>query len=135
MAAVVALMAVRPGTEFQLFQQLYGNPQRWVMSDGGASGIFVSSGQACISLVTAASPLIPGQTLMFVAETPSNVCVQKAQLGLPWDGGCNTTDTDVNFGVPIQPWVPQYIGPDNNATSICAASDGGSVRIPIWRMQ
>jgi hypothetical protein len=154
LAALV--MAARPGTEQQLFVQLNGQPVRWALPDGGRSGAFTiydagtANGTACMALTRGTTtcttyvlpdagssnqcPVTPN-VLMMVPETPVNYTMRPAQASLYWDGGVNVIDTDENFGVPLQPYVPWFVVPDSAATSLCFASDAGYVRVPVWMMQ
>lgn len=100
-----------------------------MLPDGGRSGLFASSGQACATI--AGGSTVPSVVLL-VPATPTNLCIRPSAASPSWDGGCNTLDTDENFGVPLQPWVPQRIVLDPSATAICAASDAGVVRVPMW---
>lgn len=121
--------AGRPSGQLVLDWQLNGQAERWTLPDGGASGLFASSGQACAPLAGgSATPSV----ILLVPETPTNLCIRPTTTSPDWDGGCNTIDTDVNFGVPLQPWVPQRILLEQRATSICGASDAGIVRVPLW---
>ncbi len=134
--AAVALAAVtgsgasgRIGGEFPMLLQLNGTPNRWVLPDGGRSGIWAASGQACADLAGSGA-----QAVMIITGTPTNLCFQPSTVNPLWDGGCNTIDTDQNFGVPVQAWVPQYVVLDPAAQYICGASDAGVVRAPIFRL-
>lgn len=147
LAAGVALMAARPGTEQQLIQQLNGQPTRWVLPDGGRSGVFtefdggVGNNFGCMSL-TGGKAVINGtlqnvtpNVLVMVALTPSNVCLRPSVSSTVWDGGCNTNPRDENYGVPMPVGVPQYETPDSRATALCVVSDAGIVNFPVWWAQ
>lgn len=133
----------RPGSTLQLFQQLNGQPSRWIMPDGGMSGIFAGTSGGCMPVLGGTVQGPPGagvwsftpSTLLVVATGPINLCVRPSGPSQRWDGGCNTTDTDENFGVPLQANVPQYITIDPYSQTICAATDAGFVRMPVWATQ
>lgn len=140
----IASMAARPGTEQQLVQQLNGQPSRWVMPDGGRSGVFTTydAGAAnnvgCMKLLPATNSVggaVSPNLLLFVPLTPSNVCIRPSIFSPAWDGGCNTNPADENFGVPLPVGVPQYMTPDNAATSLCVVTDGGFIVVPVWTSQ
>ena len=141
LAVGTVLMAARPVSDLQLWNQLNGQPTRWRMHDGGASGIFAAGVSACIALDGGKLmnvAYVPN-VMMFVAQQPVNICV-RPQMGpdgvaQPWDGGCNGNYGDINFGVPLQPWVPQYIVPQASATHVCSASDAGAHQVSIWGQQ
>ena len=147
--AGVALMATRPGNEYQLFIQLNGQPMRWRLPDAGQSGIFTTfdagagNASGCMTLRggvvrgpgDGAPWAFTPSTVVIVASTPINLCVRPSAQAPYWDGGCSTSDTDENFGVPLQPNVPQYVTVDTNATAICAASDAGFILAPIFGVQ
>lgn len=126
----------RPPTEFAQVQTLNGVPRRWTLPDGGQSILIAASGQACADLTGSNCAV-----LMFEPEMPVNVCVGPMKVNQAnatslnvWDGGCNTIDTDPNFGVPLQAWVPQYMTLEPTNNTICAAADAGAFRMPLWCM-
>lgn len=123
---LLALCAARPPGPFSLELQRNGQAERWTMPDGGRSGLFAGSGQACAPLGT-----VTGSVLLIVPEGPVNLCMRPSSASPSWDGGCNTIDGDENFGVPLQPWVEKVVVVEN-ATHVCAASDAGVVRVPLW---
>ena len=144
------LLAARPGTEQQLVQQLNGQPTRWTMPDGGRSGMFAATNTACMPLTNATTiitgaavrPIKPN-TLLVVPLTAGNLCVRPSAFSTFWDGGCNAYfPGDENYGVPLAPWVPQYITPDVMVTDttgspagLCFSGDAGSVVVPVWTVQ
>jgi hypothetical protein len=158
-AAVAAVtMAARPISELQLFTQLNGQPVRWRMPDGGQSGIFTvydagaANAMACALLSDAvqwtgatladggrATTALTPNVLMLMPEVPVNICVRPqvdaSGKALPWDGGCNGSTSDINAGVPWQPWVPFFTVPGERATHLCAFSDAGYLRAELNQMQ
>jgi hypothetical protein len=145
-AATVAL-AARPGSEFQLLTQLNGQPLRWTMPDGGASGIHVAAANACMPIFGAkmiqnsnpATPVFPS-IIMFIPPTNGmHVCLRPSTSSTYWDGGCNAYyPSDLNYGMPVAQGVPQYITPDNLAAAVgllCVAGDAGSIDMPVWWAQ
>lgn len=143
LAVGTVLMAARPVSELQLFNQLNGQPTRWRLFDGGASGIFAAGVSNCFpfdgGVMTGSNdPYVPN-VLMLVPQQPVNVCVRPqlnpSGAALPWDGGCNGNYGDINFGVQLQPFAPNYIVPHAKATHVCSASDAGAHQVPVWGMQ
>lgn len=143
------LMAARPGTEWQLVQQLNGQPVRWKVADAGMSGIFKTfdGGSAnqfgCMPLFNAKAIIngtlsdVTPNVLLIQPKQDVFVCIRPAANSTAWDGGCNATVTDENYGVFMAANVPQYVTPDSLATQkgyVCAVSDGG-LSIPIWWAQ
>ena len=157
LAVVPLLMAAlppsRPPSELQLFNQLNGQPTRWWMFDGGASGLFAAGVQTCFPFdggtlkpngVQSDGGIIPTQNftpnvLMLLPQQPANICVRPQRdpngVAMPWDGGCNGAVSDINFGVPVQPYLPYYVVIQPGATHVCGASDAGAFQVPAWGMQ
>lgn len=114
---------------------LNGIPHRWTLPDAGQSILISgSTAQACIDLTGVCS-----STLMFEPEQTVNVCFapQTGATGLNvWDGGCNAIDSDPNFGVALGAWSINFaLLEDNKTNSMCAISDAGGFRIPVWCMK
>jgi hypothetical protein len=130
--AVLATLfaATRPASEFSLVMQLNGMPIRWQLPDGGMSGLF-GAGQQCADLSSGQGTAV--QTVLIVPEQTMNLCIRPDAVNQAWDGGCNAIDQDINFGVPLGAWVPQYVVLDAKANSICGVSDAGTFRAPMWR--
>ncbi len=122
LSGALLLMAARPGSEFGMLMQLNGQPQRWLMADGGPSGMFGPS-KACM-------PVTGGDVLLIQPFNGIQLCVQ------PTDGGCNTTVTDENFGVYLPAAVDRFVvldlyransdGTQTAVTSICSVPAPGS---------
>lgn len=138
-----AAFAARPQSDLQLFNQLNGQPTRWLLFDGGPSAIVAAGVSNCIPLdggvmTDSSNPFVPNVVLL-VPNQPVNVCVRPQVTPggavLPWDGGCNGNYADVNFGVQLQPFAPNYIVVQPKSTHICSASDAGAHQVPIWGMQ
>ena len=138
--AVVAY-AARPASELQLMTQLNGQPVRWLQADAGQSGLYASSGLACITLDGGSlnGYAFKPNVLMMVPETPTNICIRPQVDAdgrrMAWDGGCNFIAGDINQGVSVQPYAPYYVVPHPNALWVCGVSDAGMVRSPIFQMQ
>ncbi len=144
LAIGVALAAARPGSEQELIQALNGQQVRWLLPDGGPSGVFtVSDGGAannmgCMPILGGTYPGgVPAspKVLVFVPLQPLNVCMQQ-NVFTPapgqWDGGCNTNPASINYGVPVPVGVPQYITPDSTMRQLCFVGDGGSLAVPVF---
>lgn len=142
-AVAVFAMAARPGTEQQLIQQLNGQPTRWVLPDGGRSGVFTqfdggaANNKGCMALTgaTTSSMSIAPNVLVFVPLVPVNMCERPSSYSTKWDGGCNTLPTDENYGVPLPVNVPQYTSPDSQATALCFVTDAGYLAVPVFFAQ
>lgn len=138
-----ATMAARPGNEAQLIQQLNGQPVRLVMPDGGPWGIFttfdggLANNTACAPLVGLRNNIgasVSGNVVFLSPQQAVNVCVQPSINGPYWDGGCNLSPRDLNYGLPLAA-VPQYVTPDSAARTICAVGDAGFLSLPLWWAQ
>lgn len=150
-AAGLALSGARPGNEFALVQQLNGQPSRWVMPDGGRSGVYNASGSTgCMPLTgayvfgtpyrlpdagTSTSIPVSPNVLLFVPKVPGLLCVRPSTFAPSWDGGCNHSPSDENYGVPLAANVPQYITPDSAARSLCFVTDAGAMSEAVWTVQ
>lgn len=143
MIAGLALTGARPGNEATLIQQLNGQPVRVLMPDGGAWGIFTvfdggaANAMGCAPLTGLTNNIGGAISANVVFLSPSStvhVCVQPSINGPLWDGGCNPSPRDLNYGLPLAT-VPQYITPDSAARQICAYSDAGFVSLPLWWAQ
>ena len=81
-----------PGTDFQLNLQLNGERTRTVQSDGGGLMLYSNDGGAI------ATATVPANAVITID------CIQSVHLCFPpsadttWDGGCNTTVSDPNYG-------------------------------------
>ncbi len=142
LCAGAAVMAARPGSEQELIQSLNGQQVRWKLPDGGAAGVFtVSDGGAlnnagCMPVTggtyPGGVPAVP-KVLVFIPLQALNVCMQPNVFApVQWDGGCNTTPTDINYGVPVPVGVPQYVTPDSTMRQLCFVGDGGSLAVPVF---
>lgn len=119
------LMGARPSSEFGMLQQLNGEPQRWLMADGGPSGMFGPS-MSCMP-VLATGPRV----LLLQPLNNTLVCI------MPTDGGCNATVTDENYGMFLPAQVDRYIvlddyrvnslGTQMAVNAICSLPAAGSL--------
>lgn len=128
----IAFMAARPGNEYLLLLNLNGEEVRWVMADGGVSGMY-GSGQQCMPV--AQLPAACNSTIEVVPTAPINLCERSTSVGQGWDGGCNTIVGDMNFGIPLQPYVSKFIVLRSQTTHLCQAGDAGSVVTPVFGLQ
>ena len=136
LAALGALAVSRPGNEYLLLTLLNGQENRWGMSDGGVSGMY-GTGQQCMPL--AGVPVSSNGVLEVMPTVPINLCMRSTALlqgpgGTTWDGGCNAIAGDINFGVPLQPYVPKFVS-IGTATHLCQVSDGGTAATPVFALQ
>lgn len=112
--------AARPQNDTTLLLQLNGEPRRWIMSDGGLSGMF-GSGLQCM-------PISGGETLLLQPSAEVHLCVNQLDAG--WDGGCNTTVTDLNYGAAFS--TDKYLSTQNTTKMICEVPTTGSANVPAF---
>jgi hypothetical protein len=124
--AAVALAASRPPSDFALNLMLYGHPTRFVMADGGVSGMY-GTGLQCM-------PITGGKVYLLEGHTNFNLCVRPTPDGVTWDGGCNHVIGDLNFGTELPARTPQYVTPWESATHFCQVTDAGTGSTAVWRM-
>lgn len=124
-AAVVATVALaaRPTSINEARLALDGSGARYMLVDGGVS---LLSGNACAEL----PPWAKG--IRVIPSTPVNICIMPQPNGIVWDGGCNNTWYDLNFGEPVQPFQSKTWFPATTATTICQATDAGLAFTPVW---
>ncbi len=67
--------------------------------------------------------------------TAAHVCIRPSAASPVWDGGCNVSVRDENFGDPLPANTGRYVVPDQRATTLCACSDAGYLQLPIWAAQ
>lgn len=121
----------RPPGELPLFLQLNGAPTRWVMPDGGQSGMF-GSGTQCMPISSATTGGC--QVIKFTPSAKVHTCTGTL------DAGCVTTVTDPNYGDPVAADTPTYmVLPDNlgNTASnwLCQVPATGSANTPVFCMR
>lgn len=133
-AAALAAFAVRPGSDLALFLRLNGQPTRWVMADGGASGMF-GSGQQCMTVQpNDVLKLTPSAAVYLCTPSPTGKTMTTGDSPGAWDGGCSSTATDVQMGDYVGANVEHYVV-TGDATNICQVPSTGSVNTPVYRMQ
>lgn len=129
-AALLGATFNRPYNDLQLFTMLNGQPIRFVMPDGGASGMF-GSGQQCMAVT-------PGDVMKLTPPAAIYLCLPSPTAaggtGVVWDGGCNSTATDMNMGDYIGSNVEHYVV-NKDATFMCQMPVTGSVSTPVFRLQ
>lgn len=140
--AGAALMAARPGSEFNLLTNLNGEEVRWVMVDGGPSGMY-GTGQQCMPV--AQLPAAANNVVEVVPTVPIVLCEKSTSayllsssgtsLGYKWDGGCSGAIGDNNYGVPLQPWVSKFVVLRSSTTHLCQVTDGGTANTPVYSLQ
>ncbi len=126
-SAVTAAMLARPPGEFPLFLQLNGEATRWVMPDGGQSGIY-GSGIQCMP-VPPPGATGNGVVLKFQPSAAAFLCVGTL------DGGCYSNVLDPNYGDPIAAATNYYVVLRDQTAAICQVPLTGSVNTPVFRMQ
>jgi hypothetical protein len=132
LVAVAALAFSRPGNEQQMIQLLNGQETRWVMADGGSSGMF-GSGISCMPL--AEIPAAANGVIELVPLYPINLCYVNVNALPRWDGGCGLNAGDINLGLPLQPLVPKWVSLKTSTTHLCQVSDAGTAVTPVFSMQ
>jgi len=126
-AGVMLMAADRPTNETALLTQLNGVPARFVMVDGGVSGMY-GTGMQCV-------PITGGYVYKLKPLAPVNYVV-RPQPGVTWDGGMSQAVGDMNFGDPLQPWQAEYVLTHKTSTHICQTTDAGSsAATPVWRVE
>lgn len=122
----------RDGSELVLFQKLNGELERPVQSDGGGLLLFVADGGI-------ASVTVSGGGNYYFENTGTVIChlcnPQPNQSG--WDGGCNTTVADPNYGAPVAVGGYKYRATRDTTTTFKAvpASGGASCTMPVWLLR
>lgn len=131
---LLAAFAVRPGSDLALFWRLNGQPTRWVMADGGASGLF-GSGQQCMTVQpNDVIKLTPSAAMYLCVPSPLGKTMTTGDSPGTWDGGCSSTATDVQAGDYVGANVEHYVV-TGDATNLCQVPVTGSVNSPVFRMQ
>ena len=121
----------RPSTEAAMLQPLNGEPTRWFMSDGGASGMY-GSGQQCMS--------VDGGSVLKMNPTADAYFCFRTSLSdggyaNGWDGGCNTIAGDINCGDLAVGGQPYFIILQSTTNKICQVPASGSVSTPVFKMK
>lgn len=99
-SAAALLMAARPGNEFQLQTQLFGQPVRWTMPDGGRSGVFTAVSDGGLLNGTGCMPLYGAKTPTNLPLLPDGGLVPKDDGGAP-DPVFNLISANVLLVVPL----------------------------------
>lgn len=119
-------------SETPMFQLLNGERTRSTQADGG--GLTLYTADAGIASVT-----VTGGSVILVENPGSNAChLCSAPADGTWDGGCNTTVGDVNYGSPItssggQRWI--ILRPDATTLKAVPASGSTTCTLPVFIMQ
>ena len=66
---------------------------------------------------------------------PINYCLRPSAMSPVWDGGCNVSVLDENYGTPWPNNTVLRLVPDSKATTLCACSDAGYLQLPAWTAQ
>lgn len=101
------LAAPRPQSPGPVITLLNGQPTRWVMADGGLSGMYGPGVQCMVAPAGAVVKLNPLNAI--------HLCVR------PTDGGCTATATDQNYGDYLAAQSPHWVVLRDDA------ADGGEV--------
>jgi hypothetical protein len=119
-----------PGTEFQLLLLLNGERVRTLQSDGGGLMLYANDGGAI------ASATVPANAVVTVD------CIQSVHLCVPsdgtWDGGCNTTVSDINYGSLCAAGTSRTMSLRGTTTTIKGVRPSGTgieVVAPIYIMR
>jgi hypothetical protein len=133
MLSFTAVTANRPQNEVSVLQKLNGEAHRWTMNDGGQSGMF-GSGLQCMYIT-------PGDVLKMTPSADVVVCARGVSLypdggsdGGQWDGGCNTTVTDINYGDPAAANNPYFMLTLDTTQQVCMVPATGSANVPVFKM-
>jgi len=90
------LLEGRSGSELSLFLTLNGERSRPVQVDGGGLRLVTTDAGLAEVIVSGGSVYY----LENVGSTACHLCGPNPDQ-LTWDGGCNTTVADVNYGFPL----------------------------------
>lgn len=130
-----ALAETRTSSELGLFLLLNGERARPAQADGGGLLLFTSDGGI-------ASVVVPKNSVLYIENPGTNAChLCGANADGVWDGGCNTTVADVNYGSPIaasggQRWISVRDTPDGGAVIKAVPASGSSTcALPVYFMQ
>ena len=105
-------------------------PQRIpLLNDGGISPL-VDGGAPPPVYTSIGANVIRLTSLLAV-----NYCVRPSAFSPVWDGGCNTTPTDENYGQPLAAGSTVTIVPESAATTLCAITDSGFIQLPACTVQ
>lgn len=129
---VTPLLTGRTGSELGLFLLLNGERTRSLQADGGGLMLFTSD--AGIASVT-----VTGGSVLLIENPGTNAChLCGPNADSTWDGGCNTTVSDINYGSPItssggQRWVSLR----DTTTTLKAVPASGSTTctLPVFIMR
>ena len=119
----------RPPGEFAMLLKLNGEPSRPTQTDGGPLTLYAASGVGSI-------PVTGGQVYMIGGCTnPINLCVVDHSLAT-WDGGCNNTTTDPNFGNQLAATTNRWVVTQENTITVAGqAQDGGALSCAVFLMR
>lgn len=129
---VAPLLVGRTGSELGLFLLLNGERTRSLQADGG--GLMLYTADAGIASVT-----VTGGSVLYVENPGSNAChLCGPNADSTWDGGCNTTAGDINYGSPISSSGGQrWISLRDTTTTLKAVPASGSTTcaLPVFIMR
>lgn len=135
LSAVAPMAEGRTNSELGLFLLLNGERARSAQADGGGLLLFTSDGGI-------ASVVVPRNSVLYIENPGSNAChLCSANADAVWDGGCNTTVSDVNYGTAIaasggQRWISVRDTPDGGAVIKAVPASGSSTcALPVYFMQ
>lgn len=117
----VASFLGRTSSELGLFLILNGERGRTVQADGG--GLMLWTADGGMATIT-----VSGGNVYYVENAGSVAChlCTSAAEGLTWDGGCNTTVSDPNYGWPIAVGGYRWISTRDTTTTFRAVPASGS---------
>lgn len=137
LSVVPSLTAGRTGSELGLFLLLNGERTRSTQSDGG--GLLLWTADAGVATVT-----VTGGSIIYVENPGSTAChlcgpgPSASATAADWDGGCNTTVGDVNYGSIVSASGGQrWISLRDSTTTLKAVPASGSTTctMPVYLMR
>lgn len=115
------LLEGRSGSELSLFLTLNGERSRVLQTDGGGSLLWVADGGIGSFAITGG--------LVYYLENVGTVVCHLCNPGpdqLTWDGGCNSTPSDPNYGFPVPVGGYRWISTRDGTTTLKAVSGSGA---------
>lgn len=116
----VSALALRPGSEFGLWQSIYGEPVRL--------GVLISTSPTSVNNSTTATPFT-----LPVGGVLKVLCNAKAFI-TP-GATASATYTDPLLGHPALADAPYYLTPLNATTQIASLAATGTTNCTVWHMR
>lgn len=146
MALPAKASGARPQQDLALFLALNGEPTRptvtttSVLADGGTSTtisyLSLTTTDAGIGTATVVGGGVYFSPGCFSDTTGTPLAVNVCVPASSWDGGCNNTNTDINYGVPLAAGEKRWwVLTDATTTLAAAPQSGATMYCPLFKMQ